>query len=396
MNWFSHSANGKKFLLIDIASDSVGAGVVAVFPNAKPTLLFTAREPIACVPRLEPKHFFSATLHALNELCAHLFQTHRSDISGAERMHIFLNAPWVVSKTRSVRVDFPELTVLNTDTLTSVIQEAEKGITDNFRAAHREIAEAVRVVEKKIIEFRVNGYAVASAVNKEARTLELTLMESFAPENAIAKFGNALDAFSHASREWHGAAAACAGALSAGAHEQGDALTVCAGSEATEVCVERSNVLHEVISIPFGIRTIARSLLNEGVFSSASSAESFLRAASFATLAEQHRATVEHARAEAMARFRRALTTALLPKMKTGFVPARATLLADERNLPFFDAALREPLFEAGEAELTTAFSVFGAGAFSASLQLARAATPDTNLSGEAAFTSLYENRKKL
>ncbi|MDP3661803.1 MAG: hypothetical protein Q8R17_03065 [bacterium] len=396
MKWFSLGMHGKKFLIIDIASDSVGVGVVAVFPNAKPTLLFTLRAPIALAPRLEPKHFFSATLHALTALCARLFQTHRTDLAGTVCAHIFLHAPWVVSKTRSVRVDFPEITKLTPDTIASVIQETEKGITENFNNAHREVAESVRVVEKKIIEFRVNGYTVASAVGKEARTLELTLLESFAPENAITRFGNALDSLSHSPREWHGAAAACAGALSASAHGQGDVLTVCAGSEATEACIERNNLLQEVISIPFGIRTAARAAWNDDAFSSTSSAESFLRAASFTSLTEQRRATVEHARAIAGERFRRALAAALLPKIKAGFAPARATLLADEHTLPFFDAVFRLPFFDAGETALNMAFSVFGAGAFANSIQFARAATPDTYLSGESAFVALYENEKKM
>ena len=395
MKWFASSTNGKKFLLIDIASDSVGAGLVAMFPNAKPTLLFTVRESIVCAPRLEPKHFFSATLHALNELCKHLFQTHSIDIAGIGQTHIFLHAPWVVSKMRSVRTDFPEVTTLTPDALASVIQAAEKGIAENFRAAHREVAETVRVVEKKITEFRVNGYAVTSAAGKEARTLELTMLESFAPENAVTRFGNALDALPKTPREWHGAAAACAGALSALAHEQEDALTVCAGSEVTEVCIERGSVLQEVISIPFGIRTAARVLCSNGVFSSTTSAESFLRATSLSSLAEKRRAQIETALRLQSERFRRALAIALLPKIKAGFTPMRAALLADERNLTFFDAALRAPLFDAGEAECNIVFSVFGAGAFSTSLQMVRAATPDTYLSGEAVFTALYENGKK-
>ncbi len=395
MKWFSSSGQGKRFLLVDIASDSVAAGVVGVFPNTKPTLLFTLRAPIALAPQLEPKHFFSATLHALNELCAHAFTLYRTDIISVQRAHLFLNSPWVVSKTRSVRTDFPEPTLLAADTLAAVIHEAEKGITDNFRAAHREIAEAVRVVEKKITEFRVNGYAVASAVGKEARTLELTLLESFAPENAISKFGNVLDTLSHTPREWHGAAPACAGALSASAHEQGDALTVCAGSEATELAIERAGILQEVISIPFGIRTAARAAWSDGAFSSSVSAESFLRAPSFGMLGGARRTTVEHARAEAGIRLRRALATALLPKIKAGFAPARATLLSDERSIPFFDFALRESIFDKDEAGCTPAFSVFGAGAFSSSLQFARAATPDTFLSGETAFVSLYEHERK-
>lgn len=395
MNLFSSGANGKKFLMLDIASDSVGVGVVAVFENVKPTLLFTARAPISLAPRLEPRHFFSATLHALSDLCARASTLHRTEIANAQTVHIFLNAPWVVSKTRSVRVDFPELIILTPDTLAAVIHEAEKGMSDNFRAAHREIAEAVRVVEKKITEFRVNGYSVTSALGKEARTLELSLLESFAPENAVTRFGNILDALSHAPREWHGTSAAVSGALSVSTHTEEDALTVCAGGEATELCIERGGILQEVISVPFGIRTAARAACDTGTFSSMVSAESFLRTASFGTLHHARRAIVENARAGAGTRFRRALAAVLSQKIKTGFAPARATLLSDERNLPFFDAALRLPIFETGKPSFFTAFSVFGAGAFSSSIQCARAATPDTFLAGEAAFISLYEHQRK-
>lgn len=396
MNWFSHGANGKKFLIVGIASDSIGAGVVAVSPDTQPILLCTMREPISFAPTLEPSHFFSATLHALGALCGHMFQTHGHDLAGVDRVHIFLHAPWVVSKTRPVRVDFPSPTILTSDALASVIQEAEKGIADNFRAAHRDIAEAVRVVEKKITEFRVNGYGVTSAVGKEARTLELTLLESFAPDTAIARFGNTLATLSPAPLEWHGAASACAGALAASLHGEGDALVICAGSEATEVCIERAGVLHEVISVPFGIRTGARAAWSEGAFASGISAESFLRATLFGSLAEKRRAEVEEARDAATARFKRAVAGVLLPKIKSGFAPAPATILADERSRLFFERALRTPLFEGADAERSPSFAVRGVDAFSESLTLAGAAAPDTYLMGEAVFVGLYENGKKL
>ena len=387
MQWFSFGEKGKKFLIIDIASGSVGAAVVRIARDARPIILFTAREAIAPAEELTPEHFFSATLHALKELCTHLFKLYRSEMAGVERAHLFLRAPWVVSKTRSVRAEFSEPSVITEALLSSVIREAENGITENFRAAHREVASAVRVVEKKITEFRVNGYAVASALDKEARTLELTLLESFAPENAIVKFDTLFDSLTHAPREYHAGAAAAHGALSASTtEERGDALTMCVGSEATELCVERNEILQEVISVPVGVRTVARGAVGEGGFDSVSSAESFLRAASVQTLSDTRRVSVESARDGAGERLKRTITDTLAPKIKNGFSPARAIVLCDEK-----DVSLCEQVFP-----LQMKFTVRGAETFSNSVVSMRHAILDTFLSADAVFVALYEEGKKL
>ncbi|KKU60048.1 MAG: hypothetical protein UX81_C0005G0044 [Parcubacteria group bacterium GW2011_GWA2_47_12] len=386
MNWFSLDAHGKKFLVIDIASGSVGATVVRMARDARPTILFTAREAVAPAEELTPEHFFSATLHSLKALCAQVFRLYRGEMAGVEQAHIFLRAPWIVSKTRSVRAEFPEPSVVTEAVLASVIREAEKGIAENFHAAHREIASDVRVVEKKITEFRVNGYAVASALGKEARTLELTLLESFAPENAILKFNTLFDSLTAAPREYHAGAAAAHGALSASTEERGDSLTVCVGSEATELCIERNGILQEVVSVPVGVRTAARGVVGEGVFNSVISAESFLRAESVQKLSDARRVSVEAAREGSAVRLRRTAANALAPKMKNGFSPTRAVVLCDEKDISLCERVFRAPL----------EFAVHAAEAFSNSVAYLRSAIPDTFLSAEAAFVALYEEGKKL
>ncbi len=307
---------------------------------------------------------------------------HRRELAGIERAHIFLHAPWIVSKTRSVRADFPEPTLLTEAALASVIREAEKGITENFRAAHREIAEAVRAVEKKITEYRVNGYGVSSAVGQKAQTLELTLLESFAPENAVARFAASLTSLTSAPLEWHGAAAACAGARAALAHGEGDMLTLSAGGEATEVCITRRGVLHEVVSLPLGLHTAARAVWEEGAAHSVTAAEALLRAASASALADSRRTEAEAARARQAERFRRAVSDALAPKISAGFLPRQSLLLADESNLSFYSRAFGEPL--------PTEVSVRGAEAFAPTVQFFREAGRDTFFAGEAAFIALY------
>ena len=396
MQWFSFGAKEKKHLIIDIASGSVGAAVVRTARDARPTILFTAREAVTPAEELNPEHFFSATLHALKELCAHLFKLYRSEIASVAQTHIFLRAPWIVSKTRSVRAEFPELSVITEALLSSVVREAEKGITENFRAAHHEVASAVRVVEKKITEFRVNGYAVASALGKEARTLDLTLLESFAPENAMFRFDTLFDSLNHAPREYHAGAAAAHGAFSASAEERGDALTICAGSEAMELCVERNGILQEIISVPVGLRTAARGAVGEGVFNSVVSAESFLRAASVHTLSPARRAFVEAAREEAAVLLRRTATDALAPKMKNGFLPACAVVLCDEKDISFYERAFRQPFLTETNSKRAVECSLRGAEAFSRSIVSMHSATPDTFLSAEAVFVGLYEAGKKL
>ena len=68
MQLFSGRARGRKFVLVDIGSASVGAAGILVLPEGRAVVVWAEREIIPIAERLEPTHFFSATLHALNAL----------------------------------------------------------------------------------------------------------------------------------------------------------------------------------------------------------------------------------------------------------------------------------------------------------------------------------------
>lgn len=382
--------------MVDIESGSVGAAGLVFLPGTKPLVSFTTRERIPPAERLDPAHFFSATNEALKKLTSHVFRFYRTEVARAEELHIFLHAPWIVSKTRGVRKDFQKLTLTTEALLASVVQAAEQGIEENFRAAHREVAGAVRVVEKKITEFSLNGYALARPLGKETKALEMTLLESFAPENAVLRFGGILSALSSAPREWHGAAAACGGALTQCALDTtcDASLVLTAGSETTECVVVHGSIVREVSSTPFGVRTAARGAYEAGAFHSVSAAEAFLSAptSASAALAPARHARATRARTDALEYWRRALSALIFPKITTGFFPQSATLLTAEEHLPFFEDALREPL--RGETSNITPLNIVtrGTRTFVPFLQWTRAALSDSFLSAEATFLALYKN----
>lgn len=391
---------GKKrertFLIVDIESGSVGAAAVTLAPHEKPRVLFIIRERMTPAERLDPAHFFSATRAALKTLTAHLARFYRSELACVRETHCFLHAPWIISKTRAVRKEFDAPTVLTEHIAADIVQAAERGIEENFAAAHREIAGAVRVVEKKITEFSVNGYTVAHPYGNEARTLELTLLESFAPENAVLRFGEVLSTLTPLPAEWHGAAPACVSAL---AETDTDAVedarfVLTAGSETTECVRFQGGVARSVASVPFGVRTAARAACETGAFHSVAAAEAFLSASASAsaTLAPSRRARVEQARRDAAASWRRAVTPLLFSSGASGFFPRRATLLAAEEYLPFFEAVLREPFVGEAPNALSLPVSAIGARAVASSLYLAREALSDSFLCAEAMFLGLYKS----
>lgn len=381
-------------LIIDIASGSVGVAGVLVPRSGRPFVSFVVRERIPIAPTLEPKHFFTATRVALVSVCAHLSTLSHADMPTITRAHIFLHAPWIVSKTRSVRTQFPHPTALSPATLAAIIKDAEHGIAENFHAAYHDIAEAVRTVEKKIIAFRVNGYAVSTALHKEATSFEATLFESFAPEAAVRAFERALDVCSLAPREWHSAAAALAHARAAslGGGEEDAALTISAGAEATEVCLVHRGLLEEVLSIPQGIRSAARAAAASGAFHSAAAAEAFFAMPAYDALAPARREKAGAARRAGAALWRDAVSAALPPALRAGFAPRRAELFAAEEQISFFADAVREAGADtAAASHLFAALAPQGAEAFSADMVAARAAPPDTFLYAEAAFLAAYE-----
>lgn len=369
------------FLVIDIGSDSVGAsGVVKRRSDGVPFLLFTAREPIAPAPHLEPKHFFSATLSALRVLLEKSFSLHRAEISSIRVIHIFLHSPWIVSKTRAVRADFKEPVFLSVDVLGKAVRDAEEDIEEKFRAAHIDISSAVRIVEKKIIEFRVNGYEVASALNKKANSLEFALLESFVPENAVEKFGATLENVSGKTRELHGAVAALAVSASAAPSELSHNLHaqacnsafISVGGEASEIALSRNGVVREVVSIPRGFRSLARMAFEEGTFHSVSSAESF-----FAQPSERATKFVK-AREKSIQEYRKIISDFIELKKKAGFFCNNFSFCCDGKYQLFFKEAL---------SNLSPSLRFED---FEGVVERSRSASADPFLMGEAFFLSLF------
>lgn|GEM_PF-1424267 len=331
-----------RFLIIDIGSESVGAagvevqkGVPVMPTDRQARIVFVERAPIPLASELQPAHFFSATAHALEQVCARI----RTPVT---RVHLFLHSPWVVSKTRAWRAEFPTTTLLTEKVLATAVQEAERGIEENFRAAYKEVASAVRRVERALVEFRVNGYSVASACGKEARTLEFSLLESFAPENALVKFNSLVERVTAAPRVWGAGAAAIALAPRVAMGDYTDVLTVVAGGEAIELALVRAGAPSAILSVPVSLRTLARDMYRSGALSSVSTAEAFLIApeSALAALAPARRAQVERARTEAYARIAQAVREALAPYERDGARFTSVFVFSPEKYAAFFMRAL--------------------------------------------------------
>ena len=146
--------------------------------------------------------------------------------------------------------------------------------------------------------------------------------------------------------------------------------------------------MQEIISVPFGFRTVARAAYKRGAFHSIAAAEAFLRLSTPTLFSRARHGVMEAARTEAEDMWRRAVWNICAPKLKTGFFPQGGTLVAAEEDQAFFEKA-----WHASAENTPLALRL---ETFEDRCEHARAAPPDAFLTGEAAFVSLYEEGRNV
>lgn len=189
-------------LLIDIGSASVGAALVVIEKGKAPHVIASVREDISFQEVLASSRFLFAMNHAFDKTLKTLQE--KTKTTGTPR-NVFctLSSPWFILKTR-------ELHIARDQEFEVTESKLEEFINEDIARLKEELKETlppedVRIIEKKIIHIKLNGYEIKNPYKQKTSRMELSMTVGVSSGKVIQSIEQRVNNFFHAKTVHFGA-----------------------------------------------------------------------------------------------------------------------------------------------------------------------------------------------
>jgi hypothetical protein len=189
---FRSSSQGSLVLILDIQSSIVRASLVHMQPEKLPAIVYTYTKNIPYRQNSGSSHIVQVTLEALKEIMTgiqhflHALPAKSPIPNKIREAHFALSSPWVISQARTLTHTFKQPTEITEKLILDIISKERETIVPNIIEGNK-----VDVIEEKISNVRLNGYAVQEWKNKKSGDLEVSFAISVAGSNTAELFRTA-------------------------------------------------------------------------------------------------------------------------------------------------------------------------------------------------------------
>jgi hypothetical protein len=263
MSLFSFIKKNKESysLVFDIGSGSVSGGIVRFTEKAGVQMVHYAKEIIPFQEQISvPKHLelMKATLTTLagkiqSEGLKKINSKEKGNIL-MDRVFYVFSSPWSTSQTKTIRIKEAKAFKVTENYLNKMIDEQEK----KFKT---EISEIGKIIEKKIIQVKINGYAVNDFYNKTTKDLEVSVFFTVVPEEILKNVGDAVAKTFNIKNVWcHSLALSVFSLIRNLFPQKDDFIHIDVSEEMTDIFIIKDNIIASTATLPLGRNDFIREL----------------------------------------------------------------------------------------------------------------------------------------
>ena len=245
-------------LLLDIGSGSVGGALVHLETGKAPHVIATVREDISFQDALSSARFLASMLVALEHV---LKDIQKKTKNGHVPGHIFctLSSPWFILKTRHLRIVRENPFKVTNESLEGFFEEDIAHLKEELNETLP--SKDVAIIEKRILQIRLNGYEIKNPYGKTTDKIELTTTVSVSSERVVQNIKHKIAQFFHTTSLSFGVFPLAAfSAVRDIFPEEQNFLFVDITGEATDVSLVSHDLLLGTISFPYGKNFFIREL----------------------------------------------------------------------------------------------------------------------------------------
>lgn len=181
-------------LLIDIGSASVGAALAEIGVDKAPHIFATAREEILFQEKLTSAEFLRAMNHSLLRVLKSILKKTRGTKNSLQ-VFCSLSSPWFLLKNRHSTITHGESFEINPSVLDAFLNEEIVRLKEELKKTLP--SEDIKIVEKKIIQIKLNGYEIKNPYGKTATRVDLAMIIGVSSKQVIQRIERTVANFFH-------------------------------------------------------------------------------------------------------------------------------------------------------------------------------------------------------
>ena len=171
-----------------------------------------------------------------------------------DRVFYLFSSPWSISQTKTIRIKESKSFTVTDSYLNHVITEQEK----QFQI---DIAKSGTIIEKKIVQIKVNGYVIDKPNNQQTRELEMSILFTAVPEKILTAVETAVSKIFQLKNVWcHSLSLATMTTIKNIYPQKEDFIQLNISEEITDISIINNGVMSLSASIPLGTHHFIRSL----------------------------------------------------------------------------------------------------------------------------------------
>ena len=232
-----------------VGTSSVGVGVVELTQDALPKVVRSVRESIPYREDVVSERFVTDMLDTLKRTNERLVKN-LGPIHIKHAYYIF-SSPWVATQTKTVTIKEKKPFTLT------------KGLVEKTVASYgpKEIDNKLSILEKKVVDIKLNGYPLADPYGKKATTADISIFLSYIPKDLFKKVVDMAHSTYHAKdTKAFSCALASFSAIRDSFHEENDFMFLDIGGELSDLTIVKGGLIIETGSFPLGGHFLIRAL----------------------------------------------------------------------------------------------------------------------------------------
>ncbi len=265
MSFFSLHKNIKKSkndkekysLVFNIGSGSISGGIIKFTEASGENIIYYAKELIPFQQEISIQKHLDLMKSALNSL-ANKIQTNGLKLINSknkiERVFYVFSSPWSISQTKTILLNEKKLIRITENYLDELIQKNEK----QFKT---DILKSGKIIERKIIQIKSNGYIVNDIHKRQINNLEMSVLFTAVEESVLQIVNDAVSQVFHLNNVWcHSTALSIFSIIRNLYPQMEDFISLDISEEMTDLIIVKDSLIINVASIPFGRNHFIREL----------------------------------------------------------------------------------------------------------------------------------------
>jgi len=263
MSLFSFFKKNKESysLVFNIGSGSVSGGIVKFTEDIGVNMSYYSKENIPFQKTVSILKHLDLMRDSLATLAGRIqkeglqkLNLSKSSNASINRVFYMFSSPWSASQVKIIKIKEPKVFKITEEYVTRVINSQE-------RQFQEEISKTGKIIEKKIIQLKINGYVVSDIINKTAKDIEIAVFFTVVPKEILQILDDVVSKVFAVNNVWcHSLSLSVFSVIRDMFPHKEDFIHIDISEEITDISVIRDDLMTSVASIPFGRNHFIREL----------------------------------------------------------------------------------------------------------------------------------------